>query len=265
MTTVTSPDGTRIAYDDLGDGPPLIVIGGALNTRADTRGLAEDLADRDLRTLNPDRRGRGDSDDASSPPPWDPMREVEDIAALIEAAGGRASLYGHSSGAAVALRAAAELDTVDHLILNEPPYALDDTDTPRRWSAEVRGLVGEGRGGDAVVAFVTMLGMPAEMAEQQMRGPHWDAIGMSLPYDSAAMGDENGSLLPVPLAERVTAPTLVLAGGADFPFMVDVARTLTPLFTDGTFLHLEGHGHDAGPDVVGPPVADFVLGRPMER
>ena len=261
MAQITSPDGTRIVYDDLGEGPALIVIGGALNTRAATRGLAEDLAERGLHVLNPDRRGRGDSDDAASPPPWDPDREVEDIAALVEAAGGRASLYGHSSGAAVALRAAAALDTVDRLILNEPPYALEDAETPRRWSTQVRDLVAEGRGGDAVIAFATMLGMPPEMAEAQMRGPQWDAVGLSLPYDSAAMGDEHGALLPGPLAERGTAPVLVLAGGADFPFMVDVARTLTPLFTDGTFLHLEGHGHDAGPEIVGPPVAAFVLGR----
>ena len=101
METALSADGTRLAYDRLGDGPPVILIGGATCTRGITAPLAEALSTQ-CTVINFDRRARGDSDDRSGAP-YEQQRETEDLAALIEIAGGHAALYGHSSGAAVAL------------------------------------------------------------------------------------------------------------------------------------------------------------------
>src|ERR671916_835023 len=92
---VNSADGTRIAFERFGDGPPLIVIGGATCDRARMRDVSERFG-RDRAVINYDRRGRGDSGDTQ---PYAVDREVEDLAALVDVAGGRASLYGHSSGA----------------------------------------------------------------------------------------------------------------------------------------------------------------------
>ena len=118
MTTVTSADGTTIAYDRLGDGPPVVVVGGALADRAVLAATAEALAAHRT-VLNYDRRGRGDSGDTA---PYAVAREVEDLAALLAAAGGSAALYGHSSGAALALHAAAAGLPIERLVMHEAPY-----------------------------------------------------------------------------------------------------------------------------------------------
>src|SRR3712207_1174069 len=121
METVTSSDGTIIAFDRLGDGPPVIAVCGAMCDRALMRPTAEELAKR-FTVFNYDRRGRGDSGDSQ---PYAAEREIEDLAALIAEAGGSASVYGHSSGAGLALHAAAADVPIARLVLHEPPYAPD--------------------------------------------------------------------------------------------------------------------------------------------
>ena len=116
---VTSADGTEIAYDRLGEGPPIVVIGGLFNTRETTRALAEELATA-LTAISFDRRGRGDSGDAAT---YSVQREVEDVAALIDEVGGGASVYGHSSGAGLALQAAAAGLPITRLVVHEPPFS----------------------------------------------------------------------------------------------------------------------------------------------
>ncbi|MBC6463665.1 alpha/beta fold hydrolase, partial [Actinomadura sp. HBU206391] len=216
MDKATSADGTPIAFERIGDGPPVIVVGGALCDRAVTRPLAERPA-RHFTVINYDRRGRGDSGDTT---PYAVEREIEDLDILIAEAGGTASVYGHSSGAGLALRAAAHGLPVARLVLHEPPYNLEDGE-PRRVSREyaenLRTILAEGRHGDAVELFMTLTGMPPETVAQMRGEPWWagmEANASTLAYDSEVMGDLAGGTVPVDRAREVTAPALVLCGGA---------------------------------------------------
>src|SRR5215212_1912245 len=102
MPTVTSKDGTRIAFDQSGQGPALILVAGAIQYRAFGQGLVQlaALLAPHFTVLNYDRRGRGESGDT---PPFAVAREIEDIDALIDAVGGTAFVFGLSSGAALAM------------------------------------------------------------------------------------------------------------------------------------------------------------------
>src|SRR6266566_811598 len=153
MNTVISADGTAIAFDRFGAGPPVIMTVGAFNTRSTTEPLARALQER-LTVLNYDRRGRGDSGDTA---PYAVDREIEDIAALIGRAGGSASVFGYSSGATLALRAAASGLPIRHLVLYEPPFNTDDSypPLPAGFAAELADLVTAGKRGDAVELYQT--------------------------------------------------------------------------------------------------------------
>lgn len=261
MAITTSADGTRIAYDDLGEGPAVIVIPGASCTRGVTQPLAEALAEH-CRVINVDRRGRGESDDASQRPPYVVDREIEDLAALIEAAGGSASLYGHSSGAALAMRAAASGLAVDKLVMHDAPYNLaGDEQSGINWHNELHSLLAEDRAGDAMAAFMIMVGVPEQVVQGMQQGPAWaamTAVAPTLAYDSAAMGDQQGGTVPASLVATVSAPTLVVVGGADHGFMIDVARQLVDALPNGTLEHLVGASHDGGGDVVAARIAPFL-------
>ncbi len=261
METTRSADGTTIAFDRLGEGPPVVLLPGATCTRGVTAPLASALAGH-LTVLNVDRRGRGDSDDRAETPPWLVEREVEDVAAVVRAAGGTAALYGHSSGAALALHAAAAGIGVDRLVLHDAPFAPPGGEEPaREWDATLRRLLAAGRDDEAMTTFLLRIGMPQQVVDDLRAGPHWpamEAVAPTLAYDSAAMGDRDGGLVPADVLPAVTVPTLVVAGGADHPFMLHVARTLVEGLPDARLLHLEGARHDVGPDVVAPAVLPFL-------
>ncbi len=261
MGTTTSADGTTIAYDDLGEGPPVIVLPGASCTRGVTGPLANALA-QDCRVLNVDRRGRGGSDDLARRPPYETERELEDIAALIEVAGGHASLYGHSSGAALALRAASSGLAVDRLVMHDAPYNLPGGEQHGfDWHDRLHGLLAADRPGDAMAAFMTMVGVPEQVVHGMQQGPAWSdmtAVAPTLAYDSAAMGDEQGGTIPDSLLASVVAPTMVLVGGADHGFMIDVAHRLVDALPDGRLEHLVGAGHDVAGDIVAERIAPFL-------
>src|ERR687893_1426414 len=213
MDKVTSGDGTTIAFDRLGDGPPVIVVCGAMCDRALMRPTAEELA-KHFTVFNYDRRGRGDSGDTA---PYAVEREIEDIDALINEAGGSASVYGTSSGAALALEAAASGLAITKLALWEPPFILDDSrprppaDTARIYTE----FVSTGRRGDAVEFFMRqVVGLPAEFVTEARNAPWWpaqEALAHTLAYDATIMGDYS---LPSERVASVTTPTLVIAGGA---------------------------------------------------
>jgi pimeloyl-ACP methyl ester carboxylesterase len=180
LEKVRSADGTSIAFDRLGQGQPLVLLAGGMCDRRTFLELADVLA-ADFEVFNVDRRGRGDSGDSA---PYAVEREVEDIAAVIQAAGGKAALFGHSSGAALALEAvAADTDGalgVDRLLLFEPPYQLDPATNRQSVGPSQRyaALVGAGRRGDTVELFMTTVGMPPEAiagARSQPFWPHWRA------------------------------------------------------------------------------------------
>ncbi|MGA8986849.1 alpha/beta fold hydrolase [Aeromicrobium sp.] len=262
METATSVDGTTLAYDRVGEGPPLILLGGATCTRGITLPLAQALSEH-VTVINPDRRGRGDSNDLSGPPPYDPRREVEDVAALVEAAGGAAAVYGHSSGAALALHAATAGIGVTSLVMHDAPFNLPGTEQRGRdWDALLTSLLAADRRGEAIEAFLTLVGLPSAVIEQMREGPYWpamEAVAPTLAYDSAAMGDRDGGLVPAAEIARVDVPTLVVVGGADHDFMIDVAHRLVEGIADARLEHLVGASHDVGPEIVVPAILPFLL------
>lgn len=261
MTTVTSQDGTTIAYERAGAGPTLILVHGATQHRAGDRtmrDLAARLAAR-FTVVQYDRRGRGDSGDTL---PFAVAREVEDLAALVDAVGGPAGVYGMSSGAALALEAALALPgKIGKLALYEPPFD-DDGAARARWRAytgALRELLAEGRRGDAMALFLRLVGLPEERIEAMRRAPTWPAaerIAPTLAYDHLdLMGEE--AAVPVGRAARVTVPALVLAGGSSFEFMRRTASTLARAFPGGRALVLEGQTHDVDPAVLAPVLEAF--------
>src|SRR5437764_5034886 len=221
-STVTSKDGTRIAYDTIGHGSAVILVAGALCSRSFWSGpeLAKLLAPH-FTVYNYDRRGRGDSGDTR---PYAVAREIEDIEALIDEAGGSAYLYGHSSGAALAMEAALRLgNKVKKLAMYEAPYN-DDAEAQRAWKEYIKQLtqaLAADRRGDAVALFMKYVGTPDDQIEAMRHAPAWpmlEAIAPTLAYDHSAILGEDASV-PTERAALVTAPTLVMTGGAGYPCM----------------------------------------------
>ena len=172
LKTVTSADGTVIAFEQTGDGPPVILIGGAFNDRSTVAGLAAVLAP-EVTAIAYDRRGRGDSADSGS---YTVQREIDDVAALISHAGGSASVFGHSSGAILALEAAQRGVAIDKLAVYEPPYVVEGTRArPGVDLADrVQALIDEGRRDEAAALFLAEgVGVPAEMVEGMRTSEMW--------------------------------------------------------------------------------------------
>jgi pimeloyl-ACP methyl ester carboxylesterase len=262
MERVHSKDGTTIAFDRLGEGPPVIVVGGATCDRAMTRPLAEQLAQH-FTVINYDRRGRGDSGDTA---PYAVEREIEDLDALIAEAGGTASVYGHSSGAGLALHAAAHGLPIARVVLHEPPYNPDGEEErriSREYAENLKTILAEDRRGDAVELFMTTVGMPQEMVGQMRNEPWWagmEEISPTLAYDSEVMGDiSRGGTIPADLAGAVTIPALVLCGGASPAWMIDIGRQIADAMPNGRHRVLEGQEHVVAPELLAPVLAEFFL------
>jgi pimeloyl-ACP methyl ester carboxylesterase len=264
MRTVISKDGTPIAFDQSGQGPPLILVAGALCARLSWSGpeLAKLLAPH-FTVYNYDRRGRGDRGDTK---PYAVTREIEDIEVLIDEAGGSAYLHGHSSGGALILEAALQLgsEKVKKLAIYEVPYN-DDIEAQRAWRAYIQQLtelLAANRRGDAVALFMTFSGMPAEQIEgmrHSLAWPQLEAIAPALAYDHAAILGEDVSV-PIERAAQVRVPTLVMNGGASYPFMYETARTLSQVMPRAQLRTLEGQDHGPADDVLAPVLEEFFLG-----
>ena len=256
MNKVQSKDGTIIAFDRSGDGPPVILLCGASTDRMANAPLARLLAEH-FTVFNYDRRGRGDSGDT---PPYAVEREVEDIDAVIDAAGGSAFVYGTSSSGALALEAAASGLAITKLALWEVPFSLDESRRPPADLVErYDEMIAAGRRGDAVELFMSkVVGLPPEFVGYARTQPFWqaqEALAHTLAYDATIMGDYS---LPVERAAAVTAPTLVIAGGASFPFMRQTARALADVIPDGQSRTLEGQEHNVDPAVLAPVLTEFL-------
>jgi len=209
-----------------------------------------------------DRRGRGESGDTA---PYAVEREVEDLEALITEAGGSAFVFGHSSGAALALEAAVQLsENVKKLAMYEVPYN-DESEAKLTWRAYIHHLteaLAADRRGDAVALFMQYVGMPAEQIEGMRQTPAWpllEAIAPTLAYDHTAILGKDRSV-PIERAAQVHVPTLIMNGGASYPFMYETARALSKAMPHAQLRTLEGQGHGPADDVLAPALREFFLG-----
>jgi pimeloyl-ACP methyl ester carboxylesterase len=255
METVTSRDGTTIAFDRLGDGPPVVLVCGGSTDRMANAGLAAELAGRHT-VYNYDRRGRGDSGDTQ---PYAIEREIEDVAAVLDAAGGRAHLYGTSSGAGLAMHAAAAGLPLHKLALWEPPYNVNGRpDLPDDTASVYRELIAAGHPDQAVEYFMAkVVGLPPEFVAGARQAPWWagqEAIAPTLAYDAEIMGDYT---LPVEVARAIRVPTLILVGGASPGFMAETADALVALIPGARRATLAGQEHNVDPAVLAPALAEF--------
>jgi pimeloyl-ACP methyl ester carboxylesterase len=271
MPTVTSRDGTSIAYDQTGAGPAVILVDGALCFRAfGPMGALAALLAPHCTVITYDRRGRGESGDTA---PYAVEREVEDIAALITAAGGTAGLYGISSGAFLALEAACRLrGTVTRLALYEPPASLDAAAIRRfqDYRTQLDALLAAGRRGDAVTLFMRLVGAglvddesaaPQDAGASLRQTPVWpifESVAPTLAYDAATMGD---SAVPAEQAAALTIPLLALAGGASPTWMQQAARTLAEAAPQGRYGVLEGQTHEVAAEALAPVLMEFFTAR----
>ncbi|MGW1774706.1 alpha/beta fold hydrolase [Streptomyces sp. NPDC002104] len=260
MDKVFSADGTAITYEQQGAGPAVVLVGGAFMTRGDCATLAGLLAEH-CTVITYDRRGRGDSGDS---PEYDVQREVEDLDALIERAGGEAMLFGMSSGAVLALEAAARGSAVTRLFLYEPPFITDNSrpPLPADYVTHLSELVRQGEYGDAVAYFMTAaIGMPAEAVAGMRRAPFWpamEATARTLPYDGRIMGDTmSGRPLPADRWQSVKVPVLVGTGDAGAPHMLTGARELSALSGNFSLHVFPGQQHDIAPELLAPVLTGF--------
>jgi pimeloyl-ACP methyl ester carboxylesterase len=260
MNTVTSKDGTTIAFDKVGSGPALILVAGAIQHRAfdqETAKLAELLSPH-FTVINYDRRGRGDSADTL---PYALEREIEDVEALIDFVGGSASLYGVSSGAALAMEVALALPAkVRKLAMYEAPLN-DDAAARQAWKdyrKQLQTLLSEGRRGDAMILFMTLVGMPAEHASEARQWPVWpilEGVAHTLAYDATVLGEE--AAVPTDRAARLKVPALVMEGDASYPWMRTTAIALAEAMPYGQHRTLEGQTHEVSADALAPVLAQF--------
>jgi pimeloyl-ACP methyl ester carboxylesterase len=255
-----SADGTAIAFERQGRGRSLVLVGGAFSTRVTAAGLAAALAPH-LAVVTYDRRGRGTSGDSSS---YAVEREVEDLSALIRLVGGHASLFGHSSGAILALEAARLGAPVDRVVAYEPPFIASGFPRPGADLAErLRSLVAEGCRDDAVVLFQSeAIGLPPQVIQGLRGTAMWSglvSLAHTLPYDVEITGP--GNVLPAARLAEIRVPTLVISGTASMPWMLQGTRAVAAAIPGARHLTLEGADHGtplAHPEVVIPPLLDFL-------
>ncbi len=251
MGTVTSKDGSLIAFDRSGEGPAIILVVGAFNDRATGAPLAQSL-ERRFTVFNYDRRGRGESGDTA---PYAIEREIEDLEALIAQAGGSARVFGYSSGAILALRAAAHGLAISQLALYEPPPTGARAG---QIAPQLTELITAGRRGEAVELFQTeAVGIPAAVVAQMRNAPFRPAlekIAHTLVYESTLLKP-----LPTGLSASVRVPTLVIDGEQSPPVMRQAAQSLAEALPAGRYRTLPGQGHDIVPAAVAPVLEEFFL------
>jgi pimeloyl-ACP methyl ester carboxylesterase len=250
MEKLRSFDGTEIAFDRLGRGRPIVLVCGASTDRRVHTSLAERLAANHM-VLNYDRRGRGDSGDML---PFAVEREVEDLGTMIAAAGEPATVFGSSSGAILALRAATAGLPISRLALWEPPFMVEG------WGEYVSRLgtaLAAGRRGDAVIAFMRQVGLPEEQIADMRRSPMWsglEAIAHTLAYDAAVMADAG---LPAGVAS-VEVPTLVLTGTETGAWTDRATAALVAALPAVEHRVLEGQSHAVDKDVLAAALEDWL-------
>jgi pimeloyl-ACP methyl ester carboxylesterase len=257
---VFSKDGTAIAFDRTGDGPPVILIDGALCYRGmGPSGQLAKLLSQHFTVITYDRRGRGASGDTA---PYAVEREVEDIDALLNEAGGAAFVWGMSSGAVLALEAANRLRGIKKLALYEAPFIVDDTrpTTEDDW-VQIGEAVAADRRSEAVKLFLKSVGVPGFFMALMRLMPMWSklkAIAHTLPYDGAIVQDnQRGKPLPPSPWASVTIPALVMDGGNSPAWMLHANRRLASVLPNAQYRTLEGQTHLLKPKAHAPILVEF--------
>ena len=264
MNKAISKDGTPIVYDRSGEGPALINVLGATATRGMVAQHGSNEATMPFTVFTYDRRGRGDSGDTA---PYAVAREIEDLAAIIDEAGGSAFVFGHSSGAVLALRAAGLLgNKLKKLALYEPPFVIDDSrpPLPADYVAHLRGLIAAGRPEEALAYFMTVaVGIPAEYIDGMKQAPFWAssvAVAHTISYDGAIMGDTMyGNPATLAPFAAITTPTLVMVGSNSPPYQQHAVETLAKLLPNGHYRSMAGQDHGIAPEVLAPALVEFFL------
>ncbi|HVK21428.1 MAG TPA: alpha/beta fold hydrolase [Actinokineospora sp.] len=259
MSTVTSADGTTIAYETHGTGPALILVDGALCHRemGPSRDVAKELADR-FTVYCYDRRGRGGSGDSAD---YGVDREIDDLAAVIAAAGGSAHVAGFSSGAALALAAAQRGLPITGLVTYEAPFIVDGSRSPVPAStpADLRDLVRDGERGAAVKRFMKLVGTPAVFVAIMRWTPVWKkltAVAHTLPYDlSIVTPNQAGRPLPEGCYADIKAPTLVLDGGKSPQWIRTAQSAVADAVTGAEYRTLPGQTHMVKAKALAPELA----------
>jgi pimeloyl-ACP methyl ester carboxylesterase len=233
MASVASVDGTILDYDIAGSGQVIVFVAGVFNLRDTFTPLAAELSP-DHTVLSYDRRGRGESGDI---PPYSIEREVEDLQALIEVAGGSASVFGFSSGAILALKAVADGVAVERLYLYEPPFRFDENQParPADLPARLQALLDAGDPGAVVATFqIESVGLPQEVVNEFRRSPMWaqlEARAQSAVYDAVITTDLQ---LPTAAMAAVSTPTLVLQGDPTWPILATAAAGIAHRLPNAT-------------------------------
>ncbi|MFI1394793.1 alpha/beta fold hydrolase [Streptomyces sp. NPDC020681] len=250
-----SGDGTLIAYEQRGDGPPLVLVSGALCTAATDAPLAGLLAAR-FGVFTYDRRGRAGSGDTA---PYAVEHEIEDLAAVIVAAGGSACVHGMSSGGALALRAAAAGLPITQLSVYEPPYSptVKTDEEPAPYERRMRELLAEDRRGDALALFLGEAGMQPDVVDGMRQTPMWagmEALAHTLAYDHDVMG--NGAV-PAAMLRGTGTRVMVVDGGASPSWLREAARLVAEELPRGRHRTLTGQTHEVSPQVLAPLLTEF--------
>ena len=253
---VTSTDGTRIAYETMGEGAPLVFVWGALGVRSSpfAKAMREELA-RDFTVFDYDRRGRGESGDTK---PYAVTREVEDLRAVCEAAGGPPYVAATSSGAALALEAAASGVPMKMLAAHEPPYMVGNPkDAPDPdYEQKMNELIARGKRDEAVRYFMRTVGVPGPLVLVMRFMPFWkDAVAAAntLPYDAAVM---NGFAFPEGRLREIRVPTVVLVGGSTTPTLRSGADATARTVPGATERVIPNQNHGVKPAALRPVLVE---------
>jgi pimeloyl-ACP methyl ester carboxylesterase len=256
MSDVTSKDGTTIAYDQSGSGPAVVIVGCVLGDRSQQAPLAALLAPR-FTVFNYDRRGHGASGNTA---PYAVEREFEDLAAILDAAGGSAYVYGTSGPGVLALYAAGSLaPKIRKLAIWEPPFILEGSgrQAPKDYQQRLASLMAEGRRGDMVeLFFVEAVGMPAEFVAQMRQAPWWpmqEAMAPTLIQNAEIMGDFS---LPAERMAKVTTPALVI-DGAETPWLSYAAQAVADAVPHAERRTISGQPHNVAPEAMVPVLEKY--------
>jgi pimeloyl-ACP methyl ester carboxylesterase len=263
MPTVTSKDGTKIAFDKVGAGPVVILVNGAMVHRSSNPTMAQlaELLGEHFTVYNYDRRGRGESGDTK---PFTKAREIEDIQALVEDAGGQAMIFGISSGGAVTLEATASILGITRAVVYEVPFIVDNGRQPLPDYAErSTRLVEEGKLNELVEYWVMeVVGIPAEyvagMKQDQNMWGGMLTLAPTIPYDAAFVGEfMRGNPLPTDHWANLKVPVLVADGGASDAWMGHAADALASVLPHASRQVLKDQTHAVDPNVLAPVLIEF--------